>query len=87
LEHGQVHDVSSAEEKEDTDRKPLNFCRKKQWHTFKMQGVNRKIRVSLGLTTGVRITYSVPSSSMRRRIITSNPLEDKDRQLESLLEK
>jgi hypothetical protein len=30
LEHGQVHDVSSAEEKEDMDRKRLNICRKKQ---------------------------------------------------------
>jgi hypothetical protein len=53
LEHGQVHDVSSADEKEDMDRKRLNICRKKQWHTFKVQDVKRKRRASLELTTGV----------------------------------
>jgi hypothetical protein len=74
LEHGQVHDVSSAEEKEDMDRKRLNICRKKQWHTFKLQGVKRKRRASLGLTTGVGSIYSVPSPSMGRRNVTSNSL-------------
>ena len=39
----------------------MNICQKKQWHTFKVQGVKRKRRASLGLTTGVGSIYSVPS--------------------------
>ena len=68
------HDVSSAEEKEDMDRKRLNICRKKQWHTFKAQDVKRKRRASLGLTTGVGSIYYVPSPSMGRRNVNSNSL-------------
>jgi hypothetical protein len=56
------------------DRKRLNICRKKQWHKFKVQGVKRKRRASLGLTTGVGSIYSVPSPSMGRRNVTSNSL-------------
>ncbi len=67
MEHGQVQDVSSAEEKEDMDRKRLNVCRKKQWHTFKVQGAKRKRRASLGLTTGVGGIYCVPSPREAKR--------------------
>jgi len=31
-----------AEQREDTDKKRLHTCRKKQWRTFKVQGVKRK---------------------------------------------
>ena len=67
MEHGQVQDVSSEEEKEDMDRKRLNVCRKKQWHTFKVQGAKRKRRASLGLTTGVGGIYYVPSPREAKR--------------------
>jgi hypothetical protein len=56
------------------DRKRLSICRKKHWHTFKVQDVNRKRRASLGLTTGVGSIFSIPSPSMRRRNVTSNSL-------------
>jgi hypothetical protein len=67
--------VSSAEDKEDMKRQRLNICRKKQWHTFKVQGVKRKKRASLGLSIDVGSIYSVPSpswTSMGRRSVTSN---------------
>jgi hypothetical protein len=70
LEHGQVHDVSFAEKKEDMNRKRLNICRKKQWHTFKVQDVKRKGGASLGLTTGVGSIYYVLLPSMGRRNVT-----------------
>ena len=41
------------------NRKRLNICRKKQWHAFKVQGVKRKRRASLGFTTGVGSICSV----------------------------
>ena len=48
MEHGQAHVASSTEEREDVDKKRLNTCRKKQWRTFKVGGVKRKGRASLG---------------------------------------
>ena len=65
------------------DRKRLNVCRKKQWHTFKVQGAKRKRRASLGLTTGVGGIYCVPSPREAKRKFEFIG-EDKDRQLESL---
>jgi hypothetical protein len=59
------------EEREHSDKKRLNICRKKQWHTFKVQDVKDKRRASLGLTTGVGSIFSVPSPSMGRRNVTS----------------
>jgi len=72
LEHGQANGASVAEEWEDTDKERLNTCRKKQWRKFKAQGVKRKRRASLGLTTGVGSIFSVPSTSMGRRNVISN---------------
>jgi hypothetical protein len=76
--------VCSAEEKEDMNRKRLNICQKKQWHTFKVQGVKRKRRASLGLTTGVGSIYSVPSPNGEAKRNFEFIGKDKDRQLESL---
>jgi hypothetical protein len=43
-------------------------------HILFVQGVRRKRRASLGLTTGVGSIYFVPSPSIGRRIVTSNSL-------------
>ena len=45
----------------------MNICRKKQWHTFKVQGAKRKRRASLGLTPGVGGIYYVPSPREAKR--------------------
>ena len=84
MEHGQANGASVAEEWEDTDKERLNTCRKKQWRKFKAQGVKRKRRASLGLTTGVGSIYSVPSPNGEAKRNFEFIGKDKDRQLESL---
>ena len=76
--------MNSAEEKEDMNMQRLNICLKKQWHTFKVQGVDRKKRASFGLATGVGSIYSVTSPSNGEAKSNFKFIEDKDRQLESL---
>ena len=49
------------------NRKRLNICRKKQWHTFKVKDVKRKRRASFGLTKGVGSIYYVPSPREAKR--------------------
>jgi hypothetical protein len=78
LEHGQVHDVSSAEEKEDMDKKRVNMCRKKQSHTFRVRGVKRKRRASLGV---LEVSAITKHGEAKRNFEFIG--EYKDRQLES----
>jgi hypothetical protein len=72
-----------SKEKVDTNKKRLSICRKKQWHTFKVQDVNRKRRASLGLTAVVEVS-SLCHHHHGEAKHNFEFIEDKDRQLESL---
>jgi hypothetical protein len=75
------------EEREHSDKKRLNICRKKQWHTFKVQDVKGKRRASLGLLTGVGSTSLYHHQAWGGETLLRDFEfigEDKDRQLESL---
>jgi hypothetical protein len=88
LEHGQAHDASSAEERENMDEKRLNICRKKQWHAFKVQGVKRKRRASLGAHNMHNRCCKYLLCAITKHWEAKRDFEfigeDKDRQLESL---
>jgi hypothetical protein len=84
LEHGQAHVASSTEEREDADKKRLNNCLKKQWRTFKVGGVKRKGRASLGHDRCWKYLLCAITKHGEAKRDFEFIGEDTDRQLESL---
>jgi hypothetical protein len=64
--------LQALQKRENTDKKRLNTCRKKQWRTFQVQGVEHKGRASLGLTTDVGSIFSAPKMGRRNKMSNSS---------------